>query len=64
MPDSPAALEAVTDEALARRIAAGRPGSADAEEAEIRSTRSATRHGLSTTLVSRVVRCARSDIGQ
>jgi RNA polymerase sigma-70 factor, ECF subfamily len=35
MPDSPAALEAVTDEALARRIAAGRPGSADAEEAEL-----------------------------
>ena len=35
MPDTPATLEAVSDEALARRIADGRPGSTDAEEAEL-----------------------------
>ncbi|HET7219960.1 MAG TPA: sigma-70 family RNA polymerase sigma factor [Vicinamibacterales bacterium] len=35
MPDAPAALETVSDEALARRIAAGRPGSTDAEESEL-----------------------------
>lgn len=35
MPDSRAALEAVTDEALARRIAAGARGSTDVEEAEL-----------------------------
>ena len=35
MPESPAALEAVTDEALARRIASGVRGSTDAEEAEL-----------------------------
>jgi RNA polymerase sigma-70 factor (ECF subfamily) len=35
MPDTRATLEAVGDEALARRIAAGPPGSTDAEEAEL-----------------------------
>jgi len=35
MPESPAALEAVTDEGLARRIADGVRGSTDAEEAEL-----------------------------
>ncbi len=35
MPDTHATLEAVSDEALARRIAGGRPGSTDAEEAEL-----------------------------
>jgi RNA polymerase sigma-70 factor (ECF subfamily) len=35
VPDTPAALEAVSDEALARRIAGGLSGSAAAEEAEL-----------------------------
>ena len=35
MPDTKATLEVVGDEALARRIAAGPPGSTDAEEAEL-----------------------------
>ena len=35
MPEKHATLEAVSDEALARRIAGGRPGSTDAEEAEL-----------------------------
>ena len=35
MPDTDSALEAFSDEALARRIAGGRPGSTDAEEAEL-----------------------------
>jgi RNA polymerase sigma-70 factor (ECF subfamily) len=35
MSDAPAAIEAVSDEALARRIAGGVPGSTDAEEAEL-----------------------------
>lgn len=35
MPDTHAAPEAVSDEALARRIASGLPGSTDAEEAEM-----------------------------
>ena len=35
MPDTHATLEAVSDEALARRIAGGLPGSTDAEEAEL-----------------------------
>jgi RNA polymerase sigma-70 factor (ECF subfamily) len=35
MPESPATLEAVGDEALARRIAGGPRGSTDAEEAEL-----------------------------
>ena len=35
MPDTPATLEAVTDEVLARRIAGGCPGATDAEEAEL-----------------------------
>jgi len=35
MPDTPVTLEAVSDEALARRIAGGRQGSTDAEEAEL-----------------------------
>ena len=35
MPDSHAALEAVSDEALARRIAGGPAGSTDGEEAEL-----------------------------
>ena len=35
MPDTHAGLEAVSDEALARRIAGGRQGSTDAEEAEL-----------------------------
>ena len=35
MPGPHATLEAVSDEALARRIAAGRPGTTDAEEAEL-----------------------------
>jgi RNA polymerase sigma-70 factor (ECF subfamily) len=35
MPDSHTALEAASDEALARRIAGGPPGSTDAEEAEL-----------------------------
>ena len=35
MPDLDATLDAVSDEALARRIAGGRPGSTDAEEAEL-----------------------------
>ncbi len=35
MPDAGTALEAVTDETLARRIAGGRPGSTEAEEAEL-----------------------------
>lgn len=35
MPDTRAGLEAVSDEALARRIADGLPGSTDAEEAEL-----------------------------
>jgi RNA polymerase sigma-70 factor (ECF subfamily) len=35
MPEKPATLEAVTDEALARRIAGGPPGSTDAEETEL-----------------------------
>lgn len=35
MPDTRATLEAVSDEALARRIAGGRAGSTDAEEAEL-----------------------------
>lgn len=35
MPDTDAPLEAVSDEALARRIAGGPPGSTDAEEAEL-----------------------------
>jgi RNA polymerase sigma-70 factor, ECF subfamily len=35
MPDAPATLDAVSDEALARRIAGGVPGSTDAEEAEL-----------------------------
>jgi len=35
VPDTPAALEAVSDEALARRIAGGRSGSTAAEEAEL-----------------------------
>ncbi len=35
MPDTPATLEAVSDEALARRIAGGLSGSTDAEEAEL-----------------------------
>jgi len=35
MPDTRASLEAVSDEALARRIAGGLPGSTDAEEAEL-----------------------------
>src|SRR5687768_18138104 len=35
MPDTHASLEAVSDEALARRIAGGLPGSTDAEEAEL-----------------------------
>jgi RNA polymerase sigma-70 factor (ECF subfamily) len=35
MPDTHSTLETVGDEALARRIAAGRPGSTDAEEAEL-----------------------------
>jgi RNA polymerase sigma-70 factor (ECF subfamily) len=35
MPDTRATLDAVGDEALARRIAAGPPGATDAEEAEL-----------------------------
>ena len=35
MPDLPATLATVGDEALARRIAAGPPGTTDAEEAEL-----------------------------
>ena len=35
MPDTHATVEAVSDEALARRIAGGPPGSTDAEEAEL-----------------------------
>jgi RNA polymerase sigma-70 factor, ECF subfamily len=35
MPEKQAAPEAVSDEALARRIAAGAPGATDAEEAEL-----------------------------
>jgi RNA polymerase sigma-70 factor (ECF subfamily) len=35
MPDTRAAAEAVSDEALARRIADGQPGSTDPEEAEL-----------------------------
>jgi RNA polymerase sigma-70 factor (ECF subfamily) len=35
MPDTEATLETVSDEALARRIAGGRSGSTDAEEAEL-----------------------------
>ena len=35
MPDTHATLEAVSDEALARHIAGGPPGSTDAEEAEL-----------------------------
>ena len=35
MPDTHAALEALSDEALARRIAGGLPGSTDAEAAEL-----------------------------
>ena len=35
MPDTNATFEAVSDEALARRIAGGLPGSTDAEEAEL-----------------------------
>jgi RNA polymerase sigma-70 factor (ECF subfamily) len=35
VPDAHAALETVTDEALARRIAGGQSGSTDAEEAEL-----------------------------
>ena len=35
MPDTSPTLGAVDDEALARRIAGGRPGSTDAEEAEL-----------------------------
>jgi RNA polymerase sigma-70 factor (ECF subfamily) len=35
MPEKPATLEAITDEALARRIAGGPPGSTDAEETEL-----------------------------
>ncbi len=35
MPDAHAATEAATDEALARRIAGGLPGTTDAEEAEL-----------------------------
>jgi RNA polymerase sigma-70 factor (ECF subfamily) len=35
MPDAHATLEAASDEALARRIAGGAPGSTDAEEAEL-----------------------------
>jgi RNA polymerase sigma-70 factor (ECF subfamily) len=35
MPDTHATLEAVSDDALARRIASGLPGSTDAEEAEL-----------------------------
>jgi RNA polymerase sigma-70 factor (ECF subfamily) len=35
MPDTRAGFEAASDEALARRIAAGPPGSTDAEEAEL-----------------------------
>src|SRR3954447_23901438 len=35
MPDTRATLAAVSDEALARRIAGGVPGSTDAEEAEL-----------------------------
>ena len=35
MPDTKATLGAVSDEALARRIAGGPPGSSDAEEAEL-----------------------------
>jgi len=35
MPEKQATFEAVSDEALARRIAAGAPGSTDAEEAEL-----------------------------
>jgi RNA polymerase sigma-70 factor (ECF subfamily) len=35
MPDTPAALAGASDEALARRIAGGLPGSTDAEEAEL-----------------------------
>jgi RNA polymerase sigma-70 factor (ECF subfamily) len=35
MPDTQAVLRAVSDEALARRIAAGPPGASDAEEAEL-----------------------------
>lgn len=35
MPDTDARLEAVSDEALARRIAGGPPGSTDLEEAEL-----------------------------
>lgn len=35
MPDTHATLEAVSDEALARRIAGGPPGSSNAEEAEL-----------------------------
>ncbi len=35
MPEKPATLEAISDEALARRIAGGPPGSTDAEETEL-----------------------------
>src|SRR3954471_9643738 len=35
MPDAHATLEAVSDEALARRIAGGQRGATDAEEAEL-----------------------------
>ncbi len=35
MPDTPARLEEASDEALARRIAGGVPGSTDAEETEL-----------------------------
>jgi len=35
MPDTRATIDAVSDEALARRIAAGPPGSTDTEEAEL-----------------------------
>jgi RNA polymerase sigma-70 factor (ECF subfamily) len=35
MPETQAALEAASDEALARRIASGPPGATDAEEAEL-----------------------------
>ena len=35
MPDTQSSLEAASDEALARRIAGGPPGSTDAEEAEL-----------------------------
>ena len=55
MPDMQGTIEAVSDEALARRIAAGRPGTTDAEEAELYGRRHLQNEGAADDLAQDVL---------